>query len=455
MSMMLSPFSHPITCDPYFSSVRLLLSMDASTIIDASGYTSLSSTGSGSTQDTSVKQYGAASRRFAANGAVRQTGNAAYATGTGDFTFEMWVYLDSTTTGVDQHIAQTRDGTGNGWLIQHVQASGKLSAVSDTGLSGLITASAVSKDAWHHVALTRQGTTFRFFVDGVLEASTTSSQSLTANWIVLGSRYAVDGIQWYYLKGNLDEVRFTANIARYTAAFTPPSSAFLASQCASAGDPHWASVLMYLRFDSASGSEVPDLAGNGSGTLNGGAVISSATSVFGGASCLLDGSADFVVRVDSGGDASITSGDATVECWIRPAVNNAVKSIIAKRVQPIDGGWQMYMDASGKLGVIAWTGASTAVSLVGTTTVSTSTWHHVAFTKQGTTWRLFLNGVLEASGTQSTVPTSNVTNINIGRDASTTARDFNGHIDEVRLTMGVARYTAAFTVPTSQFPASA
>ena len=39
-----------------------------------------------------------------------------------------------------------------------------------------------------------------------------------------------------------------------------------------------------------------------------------------------------------------------------------------------------------------------------------------------------------------------------GTASVSTGRDFNGWIDGLRLTKGVARYDAAFTPPTKEFP---
>lgn len=88
-----------------------------------------------------------------------------------------------------------------------------------------------------------------------------------------------------------------------------------------------------------------------------------------------------------------------------------------------------------------------ALILYSTTLVNTNEWSHVAFTYDGTTVRLFLNGVLEASATLGTLIGGDNTLV-IGRSRSDEdLRVFQGVIDEFRVTTGVARYTANFTPP--------
>lgn len=182
-------------------------------------------------------------------------------------------------------------------------------------------------------------------------------------------------------------------------------------------------------------------------TASGNAQIDTAQSKFGGASCLLDGTGDFLSVPDST-DFEPGSSDFTFECWIRPTVNNVLKCIGGKRLNTgANGYWNIYVNASGKLQLVcvAEDGTTTIINISGSTTVTTATWHHVAISKIGTTWKIFLDGVQENSAVETAiVGTAGAAALNIGRDASNTTRDFNGHIDEAAVFFGRALYTSAF-----------
>ena len=95
--------------------------------------------------------------------------------------------------------------------------------VGDTGAidRGSIT---VTNDAWHHIALVRSGNTYYGFVDGVQDFTKTVAGTIIAvddsltigNWTNYGGGF----------NGWIDEFRFSKGIARWTANFTPESSAY-------------------------------------------------------------------------------------------------------------------------------------------------------------------------------------------------------------------------------------
>ena len=93
------------------------------------------------------------------------------------------------------------------------------------------------------------------------------------------------------------------------------------------------------------------------------------------------------------------------------------------------------------------------------TTVSADTWYHVAVTRSGNTWKLFLNGTAEDTITNSgSITSANGDRFVIGALAGGNFSGdlyMDGYIEDVRVTIGHARYTSNFTAPTSAHLTSA
>jgi hypothetical protein len=83
--------------------------------------------------------------------------------------------------------------------------------------------------------------------------------------------------------------------------------------------------------------------------------------------------------------------------------------------------------------------------------VTLNTWQHIAATRSGTTNRLFVNGVIVASGTASDNFTSTGCYISSGQGGGNNYAI--GYITDTRIVKGTAVYTAAFTPPTAPLTA--
>src|SRR5207244_3039120 len=81
--------------------------------------------------------------------------------------------------------------------------------------------------------------------------------------------------------------------------------------------------------------------------------------------------------------------------------------------------------------------------------ITNNAWHHVALTYDGTAnLRCFINGVLRGSSaafTQGFSSNGHSANLTIGNYTSFATNNFVGHMDDVRITKGVCRYTAGFS----------
>jgi hypothetical protein len=92
---------------------------------------------------------------------------------------------------------------------------------NNTGI--LDASSCLSPNTWHHIAVTRSGTTARIFVDGVLRATGTDSKSYTGyiqSHLASLNRTLLSGMYF-------QDIRFYVGTAKYTTNFTPPGAMFL------------------------------------------------------------------------------------------------------------------------------------------------------------------------------------------------------------------------------------
>ena len=101
--------------------------------------------------------------------------------------------------------------------------------------------------------------------------------------------------------------------------------------------------------------------------------------------------------------------------------------------------------ANGTVTFFYYNGA--AVNVTTSTTIQLNTWTHLAVTYDLTTIRIFINGVVSATGTLSGTPVSNV--IGAPLEIGLTSYTPSATITNVRLVSGAALYTAAFTPSTT------
>lgn len=211
-------------------------------------------------------------------------------------------------------------------------------------------------------------------------------------------------------------------------------------------DPYKAYVVSLLHFTGASGSTtITDELGI-TWTAVGNTQLSNAAAKFGTTSCHFDGTDDRINGESADYSLFAMSGDYTIEGYVYSSISPSSSTIVA-RTSGGPGGkcWDLYVDSGNKLHFTAWDNTNIIVDLTGTTSLVASGWYYVALSKVGSDYYLFLNGTLEASGTQSGSPATAGTPVVIGRTTGGAVGDWTGYMDEMRFTDGIGRYTASFT----------
>ena len=222
--------------DVHFPKVKLLLPFNGSngatsTTDNSNDNNSVTFVGTAQLS-TAQSKFGGSSMLFDGNSDYLTVTNSSFSslnTSGSTFTIEFWVYFSSITG--DQAPVNNYSGSSGGLLINKNSSHVITANLSGDGadITGTTT---VSAGQWYHVALSGSSGSYKLFLNGTQEGSTYTG-SLGGG----SSTYQIGAFYWsstfyYGVNGYLDDMRFTAGLARYTSNFTPPTTA----HSTSAGD---------------------------------------------------------------------------------------------------------------------------------------------------------------------------------------------------------------------------
>jgi len=224
-------------------------------------------------------------------------------------------------------------------------------------------------------------------------------------------------------------------------------------------DPYIGNVSLLLHGDGDNGSTtiVDNSPSPKTVTAFGNAQISTAQSKFGGSSIAFDGANSYLTVSSAGAPGDLGSQDFTVECWTYLLSRDNTKPCIVANYSSF---------AAGSFSIFAGhqnaPGGSTRYQLalngsgfpsINAGTVVYNSWVHIAVVRSGSTVAFYVNGTSIGSTTSTANLVGTTGSLWIGNSGDDLVNGgINGYIDDLRITKGIARYTANFTPPTAPFP---
>lgn len=451
-------FNYLLPSDPQFPYTTMLLKAIGSntqqnyTFLDSST-NAFTVTRNGDTTQGAFSPYGIDDGKWSAyfdgNGDYLNVASNSAFNLTGDFTIEYWFYDDGSNLTYPTVV-----GNATGWT------SGSFSMrYNNTGLANKVSihwnplgdpylsSSVVASRTWHHVAFTRSGTTVTLWVNGVSQATATTSTTLNLSFGGLNIGWSAwDTTQGYY-KGYVSNVRVLNGTALYTSNFTPSTISLTAISGTSL------LTCQSNRFKDNS-SNAFTVTRNGDTKVsaftpfNQTAEYSASTN---GGSAYFDGTGD-TLTIASSTPNQFGSGDFTIETWYycSGAISTSGQHLFFRRTTVSALGLIFQVDNS-KLNLLAgdtnningW-----EVNISSTTTLTANRWYHLAMSRSGSSWKIFVDGVQEASINASFTIAEETANITIGTNIT-------GYLSNLRVIKGTAVYTSNFTPPTSPVTAIA
>lgn len=367
--------------------------------------------------------------------------NSALAANSTSYTIEAWVYADMATYTVFDYgrgIASDYLTNSSGRWLLWLNNTGFLSFTEQNSAGGsdvtITDGVAFPLRQWVHVMGVKSGTTMYLFKNGAsVNTATSASRTGFPGRLNVGQFTVDTGFRGYFL-GYISNLRFLVGTALYTTSFTPPTS------------PVTAITNTQLLLNATNAGIYDATALNDMETV-GNAQVSTTQAKWGASSMYLDGTGDYLTPPPNSA-FSFGTGDFTIECWayITGSVNNNGVFALGASYFPssivgiqagaanLYGGWFLNYGSSNQI----FGGSATA-----------NTWNHIAVARASGVIKLFINGAVIGSATDTTNYT--YTYLVVGGYYSTSYL-MTGYIEDFRVTKGIARYTTTFTPPTAAFP---
>ena len=387
--------------------------------------------------------------------------------GTDDFTFEAYIWLQDL-SGFQTIFMTKGGGTNVGHYYLRTNGSKlqlQLGSINNATLLQLNSTTDLVAQEWTHVAATRAGSSVRLFINGT-EAGSATDQQGTRSLVSSDFRVGI-GFHGSPFQGYINDLRILRGYVKYAGDFVPHTSPIGTSvsetvndlallylpfdATVTAGSGSSAASSLYLPFDSGYGTDDQSSYGH-TVTVSGNATTDNAVTAVTGydgaaaRSGYFDGNGDYLT-VANHSSLVFGSDDFTVEGFFYASSVGADGLI---------GMWEdnqrqwLISFSGGTLYAAYSTNGSSATSLSSGVSVSTGQTYHFAFTREGSTFRFFVNGVLKVTSTYSGSLFNTSGALHVGSNGDNLGSlEFHGYLDDLRVIKGTALYTENFSVPTA------
>jgi hypothetical protein len=374
--------------------------------------------------------------------------NSAWDLGTGNFTFEAWVYVTNFSVNFGGYMPIMGWGGGS-WKIFRVRptAFNFQTPVPSNLDYNASWPSTMVVNTWYHVALVRSSTTtVTAYLNGVAGTPVTinASASFGNATNVLEVGYKSDPGYWW---GYISNWRLVKGTAVYTSNFTPSTSPLTAISGTSG-------LLNFTNQGLIRNTPFINQAWNGLAVTSTNTPLYAGLSPFGntypGSVSLISASAQYLT-VATNTAFTYGTGDFTIETWVYFNSIGTTQYIIDQRNSGTANAVipTLYLNSGGNLRYFV----SNSDRILGAATLTTGTWYHVAVCRSGTSTKMFLNGTQDGS-TYSDSNNYAASRVIIGSQADTVGNYMNGYASNIRLTNGQALYTTTFTPSTTPLTAT-
>jgi hypothetical protein len=361
---------------------------------------------------------------------------SSWALETGAFTVETWVYFQALPDYVVT-VGTLKSGDVTTWAMEFLNTG-------DVRFRNWVAAQLTSgpgvakQNMWMHIAVVRDGSSNgAIFVNGIRVAnvaSMTTNYSNSTDPLYIGRNNAdIVNITGYMsgtrvIKGSAQYDPTQSSITVPTAPLTAVTNTQLLCNFTNAGI-----------FDNTGKNNLETVAD---------AQIDTSVKKYGTGSMEFDGTGDWLIMKDTP-EMVFGTGDFTIEFWVN--TNQTVNEFAVVDFRTVNGFFPFIAHDSTR-GVFYY--LNSGYRIESNTVLTIGIWYHIAVARSGSSTKLFIDGTQAGS----TYTNSNSLSVGANRPAigingeSLGTLPLNGYIDDLRITKGVARYTAAFTPPTKAFP---
>lgn len=384
---------------------------------------------------------------------------------TGDFTVEGWVYFTGVNTVNNRSVFFVKDSGTTAGGDRSFQILLNNDGTNYDDVSVVLFQSNSSFDVstfthtfefneWYHIAVTRTGKIIECFINGTSKGTDTNSrtsinQSAEENYIgswrdfAIGPSVAKDDTHIGYF-GDFRIVHSRV----YTSNFTPPTSPLTAIT----------NTELLLNFQDAG---IYDRSGINNINTIGTAQIDTSVVKYGTGSIEFDGNSDYLLGSENPANVLSITDAFTAECWFYQTSTAGTGSSLHALISHWNNStgnkaFVMGISSTSMILYVSNDGSTNNISGATGGTVSNNVWNHAALTWDGTNYRVFLNGtaVITQANSSSPYASSEVMQIGASKSGSggSISMFYQGYMDDIRITNGVARYTSSFTPPTAALP---